>query len=983
MNQHPTWRRSPILAILPLVMSTAAMAQDADNAPAEPASGPPESVVEAYAVETPQGRRLITLNMPQGSIRTALRLVAEQGGLNIVVGPEVEGDVSVYLTNATIRTALRAIAENNGFIYELRDGIINVSKPRELDADHVPPMTTRVFNLRSRDAERVRDALEYALTQHGKMKVLNENGEVLYRQENLSNLSASAGGNQGGTTSNAGTGINTGATNDGAGSLRLLGEADKPRGARTLIVTDVPENLEQVAQLIADLDRLPPQVLIEARIIEMSTDLQRQLGIDWDVNVLANGPILAHTWPLTNRAGFTQGSTVRFDSGGLPQNPTGLALGVVDFSALTALVRIHQTDNAMRLLANPRMLVHNNQSASILVGERYPLLRSNITDFGTVTESFDGYIPVGIQLEVTPTILMDGRISMYVHPATSAIGDDVVGTTGLRVARIRTREMDTRVIMRDGQTVVLGGLISDRKTRQTNKIPGLGDLPVADIFFRQENPRSERVDLLIFITARIDGAAEFTEHDRRVYEMYQPHFKHVEKLQDVQLHFEIPTEYAPPRPMFGDPVDPEGQWEAEQFEGEEWEEVEAEYSPPPRDDNAIQPAAHQARRDESLSEKAPPARNEVTWATPPLPPTEVRVAEAADPPPPEDVKPTKPVVPAWEEVFASEHTVRIRPVSDGAGDEVEVETEETEHESKKTYPLSSLMKPIERDLDLWEERLTLEQSRLEELERQRAWIEAEIAANLAQASAVGVAQEVSAPAPQAPDPSLAARLAEWDTALAAHETRGLSKVHIATTVSSNQPIQLAAGVSLTARTAEPREFVLPALKDEPPVRQMAEMSGPSSLIRTAYMSLDSATNFAWADAMERVLCGSAAFKPVQPPEPAAPVTADEPVDTQVALHETSEEAPIDVEGFRLPAIRTNVEVRRVLPHLKTEQIPRPTIRVIRADEPSESDASEPATPTALQIWPPPEQSVDNSRGAPRGSGRISTNAKVSLHDDQP
>ncbi len=235
------------------------------------------------------------------------------------------------------------------------------------------------------------------------------------------------------------------------------------------------------------------------------------------------------------------------------QVSAGLALGTIDLSQLTALVQANQSDNAIRLLANPRLLVYNNHSASILVGERYPILQATITDFGTVTEAFSEYIPVGVQLEVTPTIMMDGRISMLVHPSTSALGDDVVGTTGLRVARIRTRELDTRVIMNDSQTIVLGGLISDRKIHQANKVPGLGDLPGLDILFRQENPRSERVDLLVFLTAHVESAAEVSDRDREVFDSYKPHFKHIERLQDVPLHFEVPTEYEPPKPMFSDP----------------------------------------------------------------------------------------------------------------------------------------------------------------------------------------------------------------------------------------------------------------------------------------------------------------------------------------------------------------------------------------------------------------------------------------------
>jgi type II secretory pathway component GspD/PulD (secretin) len=513
--------------------------------------------------------RTITLNINKAEIGDALRLVAEQGGLNLVIGPDVKGEVSVYLSNAKLDTALKSIAVNNGFVYSVDEGVISVAKPIDSSANvAAPPTVTRVFTLRSMDAERVRDALEYALTRWGKMKVLNENSQPGYGVTRLDSLGgdASGSGSSGGSGSSSSSGRsssgnsnNSSNSNSGSGSGATgpggVGGNNQARNAQKLVVTDVKENVDRIAELIADLDKLPPQVLIEARIVEMSTNLQRQLGIDWNVNVLANGPVLNHELPLDWRAGFAGGSQIMYRRDGSAYTTTGMALGSVDFSQFSALLRVHASDNAVRLLANPRLLVYNNHSASILVGERYPILQANITDFGTVTEAFDTYIPVGVQLEVTPTIMLDGTISMLVHPATSALGDDVVGTTGLKVARILTREIDTRVIMHDGQTIVLGGLISDRNERHVDKIPGLGDVPILDIFFRQESPHSDRVDLLIFLTAHLEDATQMSERDQRVYDMYKPQFKQIQRSQDVPLHLEIPTEYETPKPMFGDPVD--------------------------------------------------------------------------------------------------------------------------------------------------------------------------------------------------------------------------------------------------------------------------------------------------------------------------------------------------------------------------------------------------------------------------------------------
>jgi type IV pilus secretin PilQ/predicted competence protein len=547
-------RASVKLLWIALVMSTGLSSAFADERPSAPANP----------------SKKITLQTAKGEISDVLRMVAEQGGLNLVVGPEVKGQVSVYLEDVPVQIALKSIAVNNGFNYTVEHDVITVSRPPERIGEPAPPpLETRVFVLRSQDAERVKDALEFALSKYGKMKVLNENSSGGYGVQRLNSLagefadSGSSGSNSNGGVIVSGQNGSNGANSGMAtGPMRSQNGVEQPHNARKLIVTDVKDHVDQIAELIADLDKLPPQVLIEARIVEMSTELQRQLGIDWNVSALANGPILNHQWPLRNRAGFASGDQIMRNTSGGAMTTAGLALGSIDFSQFSAMLQANQTDNSIRLLANPRLLVFNNHSASILVGERYPILQASISNFGTVTEAFSTYIPVGVQLEVTPTIMTDGTVSMMVHPATSALGDDVVGTTGLKVARIRTRELDTRVIMHDGQTIVLGGLISDRKTHQAKKVPGLGDVPVLDIFFRQENPGSERVDLLIFLTAHIEGAVEISERDRQVFEMYKPQFKQIERLQDVPLHFEIPTEYEAPRPMFSDPPKEEASEEA-------------------------------------------------------------------------------------------------------------------------------------------------------------------------------------------------------------------------------------------------------------------------------------------------------------------------------------------------------------------------------------------------------------------------------------
>ncbi|MFO0972962.1 MAG: secretin N-terminal domain-containing protein [Phycisphaerae bacterium] len=557
-------------------------ASDASEPPAAPRSrasqeapSPDEPVDRGDAPRKPPGvfkmtsDKRVTLELVNADIGDALRMLAKQGGLSLVVGPDVKAEISVSLVDVPVMHALRTVVEGNGYAWKEANGIITVAKPAPPDPrliDLPPKLVTRIIRLRSVNATLLVQALQPALSKWGRLSILSEDSVGTFQQQFSGTAFRSA------TSTNVNV-SGAGASGSAPGGGNAFGSGAPPAGSpspggtsqtgvmnsQVLLVTDSADRVAAIEKLVADLDVPPRQVLIEARIVEMTVELQKRLGIDWNVEAFANGPLLNHEVPLFWRADFATGPARQIRNGSGPN----LALGTVDFSRFTALLQASQDDNGVRLLANPRMLVFNNHAANLLVGEQYPILASTITDQGTATESLLQYIPVGIQLQVTPTIMSDGRVSLLVRPSTSAIGDDVVGTTGLRIARILTREIETRVVMRDGDTVVLGGLISDRKTNMTRKVPGLGDIPIIDIFTRQERPRIDRVDLLVFLSVNVEKAAEVSEEEKGVYERYRPRFKHADGTDAVPLHFEFPfTQFhdeklpRPPAESIDDPHPP-------------------------------------------------------------------------------------------------------------------------------------------------------------------------------------------------------------------------------------------------------------------------------------------------------------------------------------------------------------------------------------------------------------------------------------------
>lgn len=514
------------------------------------------------------GEHLVSLDLVRSDIGDALRLLAREGNINLVVGPDVKAEVSLSLKDVPVREAMRSLVEANGFKWTEQASLVLITKPApDPDAanraERPPPLETRVFRPRNVNATMMAQALIPALSKWGRISVLSEDSKQPYGlgTSNLNSGGAGMGAGVGGlggparasgvpqpqvNTTVIGGGNPPGANPIPSGNGNIIANAEN---SQILVVSEAADRIDAIGRLIEQLDIPPRQVLIEARLVEMSTELQKRLGIDWNIEVFANGPILNHEVPLYWNADFAAGPSRAIRNG----HGAGLSLGVVDFSRFTALLQAAQDDNSVRLLANPRLLVYNNHNANILVGEQYPILNSTITDQGTTTESLSGYIPVGVQLSVAPTIMSDGRVSLLVRPSASALGDDVVGTTGLRVARIQTREIDTRVVIRDGETVVLGGLISDRKTNNVRKVPGLGDIPILDIFTRQERPRQERVDLLVFLTVSVERATEMSPDEKEYNERYRPRFRHTDAIDDVPLHFDFPgTQFYERKPAPGE-----------------------------------------------------------------------------------------------------------------------------------------------------------------------------------------------------------------------------------------------------------------------------------------------------------------------------------------------------------------------------------------------------------------------------------------------
>jgi type II secretory pathway component GspD/PulD (secretin) len=302
-------------------------------------------------------------------------------------------------------------------------------------------------------------------------------------------------------------------------------------------VTDVPSNIDKIEKVLQRIDTITPQVLIEGKIIEMNLGDADKLGIKWDLRVGLTGSARPTTFPFEARdnfkhdldrffpAGQTTADTVSVSGEGtattenasdfptvtgdevplFPVADTGdFSFGTLDFSQMQIMLQILQTRSNSKILSEPRITVLNNQEASILVGEilAVPVFERNET---TGRMEITGYAEkeLGIGLQVTPQINSENQIDISLHPSIkNLIGYDAL-TADIVAPRFATRDAQTKVRVRNGETIVVGGLIKEEVIDTVNKLPILGDLPLLNKLFSFNERTVTKTDLLFLITVTI------------------------------------------------------------------------------------------------------------------------------------------------------------------------------------------------------------------------------------------------------------------------------------------------------------------------------------------------------------------------------------------------------------------------------------------------------------------------------------------------
>ncbi len=502
-----------IVEILPRAAAPAvAKAQGRTPAVGATASGAAGSEASAR-----YGGKPVTFNFQDVPVRTVLQLIADESNLNIVAADTVQGNVTLRLLNVPWDQALDLVLQAKSLDKRRSGNVVWVAPQKEI-ADFEQAKEDARINLEER-AEKVTEYLP----------VNYANAEDIARL-----LTEESKGNQ------QGGGQQGGQNAQDRGFLSGRGSISFDKRTNTLLVIDIPQRVANIKNLVQQLDKPVDQVVIEARIVIANENVARELGAKFGIsgnrddtyysgNLEANQTKLnkdkeldlqfakdMSAWIAGGQTGpmpvYTQSLPVRGLMSNLPVAMPGVNAGSLALSILNAgyLLDIElsaiQTQGRGEVISNPRIVTSNQKEAAIRQGKEIGYL--TVTGTGGQLTPTVAFKEALLELKVTPTITNDGRVFLNMNVKKDELDGWVdMGVYG-RVPQINKREVNTAVLVEDGQTVVIGGVYEFSDTSEITKVPFLGDIPLLGNLFRNKNRSKSKAELLVFVTPKVMRVAQ-------------------------------------------------------------------------------------------------------------------------------------------------------------------------------------------------------------------------------------------------------------------------------------------------------------------------------------------------------------------------------------------------------------------------------------------------------------------------------------------
>lgn len=466
--------------------------------------------------------RKVSIRVSNVPIAAFLNSITTQARINFIMSEEFSNKkVTASLTKVTVREALDTLLRVHGLAYQRigkSDSYVVTKRSNE-----APDTITKIYTL------------SYIALQ-GFGSASSEMNSLM--SQDVSGYNSMGGGasfNPSNASFGSGNGVSGGNDSYSGGSeittivrsmLSPVGKIAVDPRTNKIIITDVAEVFPQVENILAELDIKPPQILIEAQIVEVSKTSGLNIGFEYGG---ASGTLVSMTAPSRQATldyfkgrGTGRGkgwkyifpTDERVNSGNSESGSGGSGsgsgssggqedqAGVLNFSVFNIVLNSLLTRGEARYLGKPKVVTLNNKTATITTSTDAAVGRVENSYGGTSESTYTSSVErkrVGLTLQVTPQVNREGYVTLYVQPSYSDLVssgfDDTKDTT--------TRAVSTLVRVKNGQTVVIGGLLTSRETDQTRKVPLLGDIPVLGWLFTSKTKSKSTTDLVIFITPTV------------------------------------------------------------------------------------------------------------------------------------------------------------------------------------------------------------------------------------------------------------------------------------------------------------------------------------------------------------------------------------------------------------------------------------------------------------------------------------------------
>ncbi len=469
-----------------------------------------------------------SLDLRNIEVTEALRFLAQKAGLNMAFSKNVQGRVQLLLNDVPIRDIFDILLLTNQLAYEKSGDIYYIMTEAEykerFGRKFSDARKVKVFHLNYAIPDQAFSLLDLLKSEIGRILVDPESGTVLIMdtETNIDRMQAALEGMEQKRTVKIydlqyGKALDVEARLKTQLDAKKAGTAVADERTNQIIVEAFPGRIKDIDRMVKALDEKTHEVLIDAKIIKVTVSDDLKAEIRWEglfeqMTVAGSSFISNHPFSsLARTSASAIDDFVNIAPTSTPKQATksegtdNVFLGIVGDNSFEVLLNFLKTLGETRILSNPKLAVINNQEAKIHVGEKQAYVTTTTTTGQTTTTTAENvtFVDVGIQLAVTPTINEKGYVTMKIKPEVSSVTSFLTTPSGNRIPIIDSSLAETSVMVKDGVSIIIGGLRRDEKVESRRKVPILGDIPLIGAPFNSYSAGTRHTELLILITPHI------------------------------------------------------------------------------------------------------------------------------------------------------------------------------------------------------------------------------------------------------------------------------------------------------------------------------------------------------------------------------------------------------------------------------------------------------------------------------------------------